>query len=162
MLSIFKSKKKVYELYSPVNGKSVDLSDVPDKVFANKLMGDGIAFNLEDSLVCAPCDGELTMLTPTRHAFGIKADNGAEILVHIGLDTVNLNGEGFKVIAVQGKRLKKGTPIIEVDLELLKQKGFDLTTPMIVTNGSEFELKIEPVEQQVSIGETLVITINKK
>lgn len=125
--------KKEIEMYAPVKGESIDLSRVNDQVFAQKMMGDGLAFNMEEGLVCAPCDCEVKMLFPTLHAIGLEANN-VEILIHIGMDTVSLNGEGFKAYVKQGDRLKKGQKMIEVDLDLLKEKNIDLCTPMIITS----------------------------
>jgi len=161
MLNIFKKNKKC-EIFSPIDGKSIQLNEVPDKVFAQKLMGDGVGFILDGPFVCAPCDGELTMLAPTSHAFGIKAVNGAEILVHVGLDTVSLKGEGLKTLVKQGEKLKKGSKVIEVDIELLKEKRIDLTTPMVVTNGGDYKMKSLLVDQLVKKGESLVLTLEKK
>ena len=161
MLGIFK-KKKEYEIFSPIDGKSIDLKEVPDKVFAQKLMGDGLGFVLEGPFVCAPCDGELTMVAPTLHAFGIKAENGVEILVHVGLDTVRLNGEGLKTLVKQGEKIKKGTKVIEVNIDLLRDKGIDLTTPMVITNGSDYMIKSAFVNQPVQKGESVVLTLEKK
>lgn len=131
MFGLFKEKE--LELYSPVCGKIIDLSEVKDQVFAQKMMGDGAAFVLEKGEVCAPCDCEVEMLFPTLHAIGLRAKNGTEILIHIGLDTVNLNGKGFKAFVKQGDRVKRGQKMIEVDLNYLKEKGIDATTPMIIT-----------------------------
>ena len=91
----FKKKIKSVELVSPVNGKMICLKDVPDKVFASEMMGPGVAFISSDGKVYSPCDGELVTVFPTKHALGIKTNNGAELLLHFGLDTVNLEGEGF-------------------------------------------------------------------
>lgn len=156
MFEMFK-KKKDNDLYAPVTGEAVPLEEVPDKMFADKLMGDGIAFKFEGNTVYAPCDGEISMIANTLHAFGITAVNGAEILVHIGLDTVELQGEGFKVLEEAGKKVKKGTPIIEIDREIMKQNNVNLITPMIITNGDGFNIDIEKTDTEVIAGESKVI-----
>ena len=125
---------KEIELYAPVKGECIDLSRVNDQVFAQKMMGDGLAFNMEEGLVYAPCDCEVKMLFSTLHAIGLETKNNIEILIHIGMDTVSLNGEGFKAYVKQCDRLKKGQKMIEVDLNLLKEKNIDLCTPMIITS----------------------------
>lgn len=126
--------KKEIELYAPVKGECIELSKVNDQVFAQKMMGDGLAFNMEVGEIFAPCDCEVQMLFPTLHAIGLKTKNNVEILIHIGMDTVNLNGEGFKAYVKQGDKLKKGQKMIEVDMNLLKEKNIDLCTPMIITS----------------------------
>lgn len=157
MLGLFKKKSKV-ELYAPVSGNSIALENVPDKVFADKLMGEGIAFELESNKVCSPCNGKVMMLANTLHAVGIQADNGAEILIHIGLDTVNLNGEGFQALVQQGDKVKQGTPLIEIDLSFMRDKNIVLTTPMVITNSNDHHMVIEEPKSHVIMGEDKVIT----
>lgn len=157
MFNLFK-KKKDNDLYAPVAGETVSLEKVPDKIFADKLMGDGIGFVFEGNTVCAPCDGKISMIANTLHAFGITAANGAEILVHIGLDTVTLEGQGFKAMVSAGEKVKKGTPIIEIDRNILKKKNINLITPMIITNSDEFNFEIENGDMHVIAGESKVIT----
>ncbi|SMC22921.1 PTS system, D-glucosamine-specific IIA component [Clostridium acidisoli DSM 12555] len=156
MFEMFK-KKKDNDLYAPVTGETIKLENVPDKMFADKLMGDGIAFKFDGNMVCAPCDGEISMIANTLHAFGITAENGVEILVHIGLDTVNLKGNGFKAITKAGKKVKKGTPIIEIDKDIMKQNNVNLITPMIITNCNNFNIDIEKGDMHVIAGESRVI-----
>ncbi len=156
MFDMFK-KKRDNDLYAPVIGETIALENVPDKMFADKLMGEGIGFKFDGNTVCAPCDGKISVITNTLHAFGITADNGAEILVHIGLDTVELKGQGFKVITEVGKKVKKGTPIIEIDRDFMKQNNVNLITPMIITNSDDFNFDIEKGDKQVIAGESLVI-----
>ena len=138
-------KNKECVLYSPVNGKTISLEEVPDKMFASKMMGDGIAFELNDVNLYAPCDGELTMVAHTFHAYGFKARNGAEILIHVGLDTVNLNGQGFICVKEKGSKVSVGELIAKVDLDFMKEKGINLITPMVITNSADYKFHcIEP------------------
>ena len=157
MLNIFKGKNTDNNLYAPVDGETVALEKVPDPVFSEKMMGDGIAFTFEGDTVCAPCDGTISLIADTKHAFGITSDNKAEVLIHIGFDTVNLQGEGFSKLVEQGDKVKKGTPIIRVDRALMKDKGIDLTTPMVVTNSSDCTMQIEDAGKSVRVGEDAVI-----
>ncbi|OOM82267.1 PTS system glucoside-specific EIICBA component [Clostridium puniceum] len=157
MIDFFKKKKKLL-LYSPVSGKCIDLEYVRDKIFSSKMMGNGIAFSFSEDTVCAPCNGKLTMIANTLHAFGIKAENGAEILVHIGLDTVNLNGNGFTKLAKEGDQVKKGDPIIKIDRKVMQKSDIDLTTPMIITNGSEYKFNIKNPRKDVTMGIDVVIS----
>lgn len=114
MFKLFKKTDDICKLFAPVNGKTIALENVPDKVFASKMMGDGIGFEYEGNTIYAPCDGKITLVANTLHAVGITSENGAEILIHIGLDTVSLNGKGFKKLINQGDKVKKGTPLIEI------------------------------------------------
>lgn len=156
MFDMFK-KKKDNDLYAPVIGETIALENVPDKMFADKLMGEGIGFNFDGNIVCAPCDGKISMIANTLHAFGITAVNGAEILVHIGLDTVELKGQGFKALVGVEEKVKKGTPIIEIDRDFMKQNNVNLITPMIITNSDEFNFDIEKGDKHVIAGESMVI-----
>ncbi|MED4229597.1 PTS glucose transporter subunit IIA [Neobacillus cucumis] len=161
MFKLFQKKSKNVDIYAPVTGGMMNLENVPDKVFGSKMVGDGVAFELEDDLVCAPCDGTISFIAETLHAVGITAENGAEILIHIGLDTVNLNGQGFQKLVDQGAKVKKGTPILRVDRGYLKEKNIILTTPMVITNSAEYDLNVLENNEVVS-GETLVISCSKK
>lgn len=131
MFGIF---KKGYEITAPIDGKVVPLTDVPDPVFAQKLVGDGVAIESTGDIVVSPADGELTMIFRTNHAFGITLQNGVELLVHIGLDTVKLQGSGFKRLAEEKSTVKKGDPIMKIDRKLIEGKGYNLVTPVLITN----------------------------
>lgn len=159
MLSLKKEKK--LKLYAPVNGTMISLADVPDKVFASEMMGKGVAFIYDDNLVCAPCDGKITLIPSTYHAFGMINAIGAEILVHIGLDTVNLKGRGFKALIEQGSKVKKGTPIIEIDREFMKENNVVLTTPVVITNSNDFVINTN-LSRVCERGITEILTCNKK
>lgn len=141
MLNMFRKKK--LSLNAPVDGQMINLEKTPDGVFSSKMMGEGVAFILEDRLICAPCDGKIVMIPSTLHAFGMSTANQAEVLIHIGLDTVDLGGEGFEQLVEQGASVKKGTPILKVDLEFMKEQGIDLTTPMVITNSSEYTIDLQ-------------------
>ena len=157
----FKKKERIDELASPVNGKMIDLKEVPDKVFASEMMGPGVAFISNDGKIYSPCDGELITVFPTKHAIGIKASNGAEILIHFGLDTVQIEGKGFRQVAKEGQRLKKGDLILDVDIVFLQKKGYAIETPMVITNSDEFYVKVNKLAN-VSTNTEVVITLEKK
>ncbi len=156
----FLAKNKSDDLYSPVNGKSIPIEQVPDKLFANKLLGDGVAFVFEGDTIYAPCDGEIIMVASTRHAFGMKTKNGTEILVHVGVETVNLNGEGFNTLVKPGAKVKAHQPIMRIDRPFMQKMKMDLTTPMIITNLVEAEADIKPCREVDP--ETIVIQIKKQ
>lgn len=162
MFGFFKKKKEnSLRLVSAVSGKSIPLCEVPDPVFAEKMAGEGIAIDTTGDVVVAPADGELTLVFGTKHAFAMTLDNGIELLVHIGLDTVSLNGEGFEQLAEQGTRIKAGTPIIKVDREFVQSKGISLITPILITN-PDVTTSITPIENIETIaGETVVIDYEK-
>ncbi|MCC0683283.1 PTS glucose transporter subunit IIA [Clostridioides sp. ZZV15-6383] len=160
MLSFFK-KNKSYKIHAAVSGNSIKIEKVNDSVFSKKLMGDGIAIIPNSNVVVAPCDGKITVLTESKHAFGMVSDDGVEILVHIGIDTVNLQGEGFKSEVSQGDVVKKGNPIISFEREKITSQGIDCTTIMIVLNHSEFPKINCIVENEVVAGQDTVIEIMK-
>lgn len=132
-------KKKEVKIYSPVKGKVVNLETVPDSMFSSKMLGDGVAIEIEEDVICAPQDGVIKVLFETKHAFVIETKEGAEILVHIGLDTVDLKGEGFQAIASVEDKVKAGDPIVKVDRQLIKSKGFNLITMIVITNVEKFK-----------------------
>ncbi|WP_286908040.1 PTS sugar transporter subunit IIA [Clostridium sp. UBA1652] len=131
---MFGFKKKEVAIYSPTKGKIVNLEKVPDEMFSKKMLGDGAAVEIEDDIIHAPQDGVIRALFPTKHAFVLETKEGIEILVHIGLDTVDLDGEGFEAIVDIDSKVKAGDPIIKVDRKLIESKGFNLITMVIVTN----------------------------
>lgn len=125
-------------VYAPVKGEAVKLSEIDDEVFSSGAMGEGIAIIPSEGRIYAPCDGEISIFADTGHAIGITADNGAELLIHVGMDTVTLEGEGFFPKAAQGDRVKKGQLLLEFDIGLIKSKGLQTTTPVVVTNSDDF------------------------
>ncbi|MGG7179322.1 PTS sugar transporter subunit IIA [Clostridium paraputrificum] len=146
-----------FKLVSSVSGKAIPLSEVPDPVFAQKMAGDGIAIDTIGDTIVAPADGELTLVFKTKHAFALTLNNGIELLVHIGIETVSLNGEGFEQLVEQGAKVKAGTPIIKIDREFIKNKGLSLITPILITN-PDITKSITPMENIETVaGETVVI-----
>ncbi|SHK39793.1 PTS system, sucrose-specific IIC component [Selenomonas ruminantium] len=130
---------KEIRLDSPLNGELVELSQVNDPAFASGAMGFGAAVKNPEGKVYAPVDGEITVLFETKHAIGIHGVNGEDLLIHVGLDTVKLSGEHFTAHVEQGASVKKGQLLLEFDVEAIKAAGYDITTPFVVTNSSEFE-----------------------
>ncbi|WP_285767426.1 PTS glucose transporter subunit IIA [Peribacillus sp. SI8-4] len=160
---LFNKDTKKEEMFAYASGKLVRLEDVPDPVFGQKVMGEGIAISPSDGRIVAPIDGEITLLADTKHAFGIKTELGEEILVHIGLETVGLKGEGFNVRVKMGDRVTKGQTIIEADLALIEKRGCNTIIPMIVTNSMEGKFKFEWENSgQVKAGESKVFTARLK
>ncbi|WP_434284076.1 PTS sugar transporter subunit IIA [Clostridium botulinum] len=125
---------------SPISGEIISLDDVPDEVFSQRMMGDGFAIQPENGEVFSPVDGTITAVFPTKHAISIKSESGVEILVHFGLDTVNLNGEGFQVYVEEGNQVKAGDMLLKVNIEEIKDKVPSLIVPIIFMdlNGKSF------------------------
>jgi beta-glucoside PTS system EIICBA component len=150
------SKTNIENIHSPLNGKLVSLTDVPDPVFSQKMMGDGFAIIPTDGKVVAPVKGEVIQLFESKHAIGIKSEQGLEILIHIGLNTVELNGEGFETLVEVGQTVNAGDTLIKVDLELLKEKSYDVITPVIITNMDKVNKLDSHVKNQVKNGELVL------
>lgn len=125
------------EFVLPFEGTVKPLSEVEDEVFSSKMMGDGFAIEPVSNTLVSPIEGEVMSIFPTKHAIGLKANNGLEILIHVGIDTVKLNGEGFKALVQEGQHITKETPLLEIDLEYVKKHAPSITTPIIFTNLSE-------------------------
>jgi PTS system beta-glucosides-specific IIC component len=123
---------------APVTGNVIALSDVKDEAFSSGAMGQGLGIEPTEGKVYAPIDGEITTFFPTGHAIGITSDNGIEILIHVGMDTVELNGKGFTPKKKQGDRVTKGELMLEFDMNLIKEAGYSTVTPMIITNSEDF------------------------
>jgi PTS system glucose-specific IIA component len=156
-------KKQVEQITSPVNGTVVELANVPDPVFSQRMMGDGLAVQPADGTIVAPLTGELVQLSETRHAFGIRSELGIEVLVHIGLETVALKGEGFEVFVKQGQKVEKGQRIIQVDIPYIKKHAASDLVIMVVTNSQEDKFILDFLnEQTVSAGQSDLLTVTVK
>ena len=136
----FTEEQKNETFAAPVAGKVMPVTEVQDQVFSSKVMGDGIAIDPTEGKVYAPFSGEITVAFPTGHAYGIKAANGKEVLIHIGMDTVELDGKGFKPCVKQGDIVKQGDLLTEVDLDYIRSQGKQVVTPVIFTDGTAVEL----------------------
>ena len=142
-------------IVSPINGKVIPLEQVPDPVFSDKVLGDGCAVIPDDGKIYSPVDGEISSIAETKHAYGFSSDNGLEILVHFGLETVALKGEGFTSLVEVGQKVKVGDLIAEVDLDVLKQHNINLTTPVLICDGAD-ELEMGVAEGKVKVGNDLI------
>lgn len=144
---------------SPAVGKVINLEKLDDDAFSQGVLGKGVGIELTEGNIYAPFDGTVTTLFPTNHAIGLTSDIGADLLIHIGIDTVNLNGEGFHPHIKQGDKVKKGQLILEVDLNLLKEKNINVQTPVIVTNTSDYIDIIETKQKEVTNQDMLMTLI---
>lgn len=131
-------KKKGIELTAPAEGECVPLSQVNDPTFSEEILGKGVAVIPENGTICAPADGEVSTVFPTGHAVALTTPDGVEVLIHIGLDTVKLEGKHFFIKAQTGQKVKRGDVLIEADIDAIRKDGYDCITPMIICNTSDF------------------------
>ncbi|SFR61783.1 PTS system beta-glucoside-specific IIA component, Glc family /PTS system beta-glucoside-specific IIB component, Glc family /PTS system beta-glucoside-specific IIC component, Glc family [Streptococcus equinus] len=144
---------------SPMIGQVVKLENVPDEVFATGAMGKGIAIDPADGTVVAPAAGEITLVFPTGHAIGMRTENGAEILIHVGMDTVSLAGKGFNTFVQVGDKVDAGQKLLEFDLATIREANLPVISPVIVTNSTEFEDVLTTQDARVNIGDYLLTTL---
>ena len=139
-MGIFKKLfgKKTDDIYAPMAGKAVPITQVPDPTFAEGMLGNGIAIEPTDGKVYAPCDATVDMMFTTGHAVSLVADCGAEILIHVGLETVGLEGKPFTIHVANGDKIKKGQLMIEVDLDAVKEAGLPTITPVLICNTDDY------------------------
>lgn len=161
--SIFGSsnkREKVEDVFvSPVNGEILDISKVPDEAFSNKMMGEGFAANSSDGDIFSPVAGEVAMIFPTKHAIIVKSEGELEVLIHMGIDTVKLEGDGFDVFVSVGDSVKAGDKLAHMDLEKFKSAGYNTITPIIATNlneGKTFQIE-EGSSQAGEVGKIKVV-----
>ena len=146
---------------APFSGTLVPLSEVPDETFASGVLGEGIAIEPSDGLFCSPVDGTVETIAETKHAIGFAADNGLEILVHVGLETVSLNGEGFEILVKEGDRVKAGQPVAKADLALIRERGLKTITSIVLTGGAD-DVELHCAEGIAAAGKTPVLTLTAK
>lgn len=156
-----KKEKTTHEdVAAPLTGIVKPLEEVPDPVFSEKMMGDGIAIEPTDGEVVSPVNGEVVQVFPTKHAVGLRSEAGVELLIHVGLETVSMNGEGFTAHVAAGDRVKVGQRLLTVDLDLIKQKAKSTITPIIVTNGDAVASLQKTSETKATKGETIIFHID--
>lgn len=146
----------VQHIYAPVSGTAIVLNQVQDPAFATGLLGKGIAIMPSDGKVVAPCDATVDTLFDTAHAVTLISDFGAEILIHIGLDTVNLKGKFYTAHVQNGQQVKKGQLLIEFDLDAIKAEGYDTVTPMVICNSEHYRTISTYTGKQVSRGDAVI------
>ncbi len=151
-------KRKPREIKAPIDGMLIELEKVDDEVFSSKMAGDGIAIIPVGDTFTAPIDGLITKIFSTNHAYSIKNKQDLEVLVHIGLETIALKGEGFERLAQEGDEVTAGTPIIKVDLDYIKANAKDIITPILITDESKFD-EIDKNDNVVKSGD-LIMEVN--
>lgn len=151
-----KDKVAVITVAAPADGKIVPLCEVQDAAFSEGALGQGVAIEPSQGVISSPTDGTVVSLFPTLHAIGIQGTHGEQILIHVGLNTVELKGEGFKAFVKQGDHVKKGQKLLEFDMEALKKKGYTLTTPVIITNTGDFADVLAETGTEAAAGKDLI------
>lgn len=150
---------KTLELVAPLSGEVIDIAKVEDVTFSQKMLGDGIAIVPVDGKLVAPADGTIIQLFHTKHALGIDI-KGLQLLIHVGMNTVELNGEGFTAHVAEGDKVKKGDLLLEIDLDLLREKGYPIETPVVITNMEDVKnLKVNA--GTVAAGQDVVMEVKK-
>ena len=146
-------------VYAPVTGKAVPLKEVNDPTFAEEILGKGVAIIPEEGLAVSPINGTVVNIFDTLHAIGLKSDDGVEVLIHIGLDTVKLGGKHFKAIAKSGDRVEVGAPLVEFDIDKIKEEGYDIITPIIISNSFEYGTVLSIDGRDIVAGDELIKVI---
>lgn len=158
---LFKKEKKDNRapgLYAFATGTVVSIEEVPDEVFSTKMLGEGIAIQPAESLIVSPCSGVITtLMADSKHAVGIKTDDGLDILIHVGLDTVGLNGEGFKYFIKDGERVSTGDSLISYDKAVLDKNNLSDITMLVVPEAGDKTLSLEGIGNKVTAGQELLI-----
>ncbi|MFC0186862.1 PTS glucose transporter subunit IIA [Fictibacillus aquaticus] len=149
-------------LLSPLTGKVVAIEEVPDPTFAQKMMGDGIAIEPTEGVVVSPVDGEIVQFFHTKHAIGIKSNAGTEILIHVGLETVNMKGEGFEGHVEVGDKVSAGQKLLTFDLDLIKERAASTITPVVITNSDQIETLNKRAADEAVKGETALLSLELK
>ncbi len=157
--SIYKNKKTI-ELISPIKGKTLSLDQIEDEAFSSLVMGKGVAIDPAEGILVAPFDGKVTMLFKTKHALGIKSDEGVEILIHVGLDTVKLEGKYFETFVSENDRITKGQTLVSFDKSKINTAGYSCITPIIVTNSQDYLDVIETKNTNVTTNDLLLSIID--
>jgi glucose-specific phosphotransferase system IIA component len=162
IFDIFKKSKKEDKkgIVSLTNGELLDITKVPDEVFSTKMMGDGFAIKSNDGVIVSPVDGKIGVVFETKHAIIIESTEGKEILIHLGIDTVNLKGEGFEVFVNVGDEVKAGDRLVKMDVEFIEANAKSSISPVIFTNLESNE-SIKVIEGPVSVGEANRVEIVK-
>lgn len=156
----FGKKKKTVSIVAPMTGKAVPLEQVPDPAFSQKIIGDGIAVEPDQGLLIAPFDGHVVHLIDTHHSLVLGHDSGLELLVHIGVNTVSLQGKPFKTFVKTGDKFKQGDKLIEFDIAMIKEAGLPVITPIIIANGDAVaDLKVNEGAITAGSGELMTVTM---
>lgn len=147
---------------APMSGKVISLSDLPDEVFAQKMVGDGMAIEPSEGIVVAPFDGRVKQVFSTGHALVVESKEGLAVLIHIGIDTVNLKGEGFIILVTEGQDVKTGEPLIEFDMKLIAKNNYSLKSPIVLPEGDGIKEIEFTGEKEVMKGRDVLMNVKMK
>ena len=150
------AQNEPFEIKAPAKGQLIALSNVPDEVFSTGMMGQGIAIQPSNGEIFSPIDGTVQTIFPTKHALGLVGEQGEEVLVHMGLDTVNLQGKGFDILVTEGQTVSIGDPLVNMDLQAIQSAGYQTITPIILTNSADFGSVTSPAEKTVETGDVII------
>ena len=160
-MGFFNFHKKT-ELLAPMTGRVIPLEKVPDAVFSQKTLGEGAAIMPEDGLVTAPCDGTIAYVPDTKHAIALTSTKGVEVLIHVGIDTVSLQGEGFDALVKEGDSVSRGQGLLQVDLSLLASKKMNPVTPLVVTGGAASITLLQKEGTRVESGKDAIVSVKEE
>ena len=155
-MRFFQNKKDKNVVLAPQTGKIIPIAEVPDPVFSGKVLGDGAGIVPSDNKVVAPVDGTVVQIADTLHAVCIQGDSGAEIIIHLGIDTVNLKGKGFTCHVKSGQHVSAGDLLMDMDIGFIKNAGYDVTTPCIITNMDKVK-NISAAVGNAEAGKTVIL-----
>ncbi|WP_343154822.1 PTS glucose transporter subunit IIA [Buchnera aphidicola (Pseudoregma panicola)] len=160
--NIFGNKKncenKQTEIFAPLSGEIINIEKVPDIVFSDKIVGDGIAIQPTGNSIVSPVNGKISKIFNTLHAFSIKSDEGIELFVHFGIDTIKLKGKGFEKFANENQKVKIGDLIITFDLPMLKKNAKSVITPVVISNMEKIK-KIKKMSGKITSGKTIIMIV---
>ena len=148
-------KKENFEIYSPVKGEVIDITKTNDPLFKAEGLGKGVGIIAEENTLVSPVNGEIKTFFPTKHAIGITSEDGVDILIHVGIDTVELNGKYFNALKEQGDKVKKGDKLLEVDFDSIKNEGYDTTVLLVITNTQEYSA-VKSCEGNKTVDDTII------
>ena len=163
MFDFLHKKDVTYPLYmlSPMSGNAISVREIPDEVFSEKIIGDGVAIIPSSGEIVSPVNGEIVQVAETGHAFCIRADEGPEILIHVGVNTVGLKGKGFETFVKKGQKVTAGEPIGSADLKFIKECGLPTHTAILITNMQIID-DLNPVTGESEAGKTKILYYSKK
>lgn len=156
------TSESLVTVLAPLTGKVVNIEDVPDQVFSQKMLGDGMAVEPTEGVVVSPIDGEIAQIFPTLHAVGIRGNNGLEILIHVGMETVAMKGEGFEGHVKEGDKVRAGDKLVTFDLNLVKEKAESIISPVVITNFDVVESITKSEESSVTRNESVLFQVKMK
>lgn len=159
---MFNFKNEEHKFFvSPQKGKAVSIREIPDEVFSEKILGDGVGIIPQEDIIVSPVDGKIVQIADTKHALCITSDDGIDVMIHVGVDTVGLKGEGFECNVSVGQHVKAGEKIGSADIKFIKEKGYPLHTAVLVTNMASVGEFI-PIYGDVEAGVTKIVEYTKK